>query len=122
MGDSGRDSAMADLNPSMEEIGLFVKKNIRDWVKPLILEFRREKELELAERFIRVEEELKSQRELMKQGFEQVDKRIEQVDKRFEQVDKRFEDMNKRFTSMQWFISLWFTLLAVLMSVYQFIQ
>ncbi|MBE0469384.1 MAG: hypothetical protein IBX55_07735, partial [Methyloprofundus sp.] len=58
-------------------------------------------ELDLRERTIRVEEELKHQRELMIQGFAQMDKRFEQVDKRFEQVEKRFqqnqEEMNKRF-------------------------
>ena len=64
--------------------------------------------IELGERMVRVEEELKNQRELMKQGFDQIDRRIElmqvnmdkrfeQVDKRFEQVDKRFESVNKRF-------------------------
>ena len=54
-------------------------------------------ELELRERTVRVEEELKHQRELMREGFEQVDKRFEamqtSMDKRFEQVDKRFETM-----------------------------
>lgn len=72
-------------------------------------------ELEIRERIVRVEEELKHQRELMLQGFEtssrrieemradmnkrfeQVDKRFEQVEKRFEQVDKRFEQVDKRF-------------------------
>ena len=58
-------------------------------------------EVELRERIVRVEEELKHQRELMLQGFEQVDKRFEQVDKRFEQVDRRFEQVDKRFESMQ---------------------
>lgn len=72
-------------------------------------------ELDIRERIVRVEEELKHQRELMLQGFEtsnrrfeemradmnkrfeQVDKRFEQVDKRFEQVEKRFEQIDKRF-------------------------
>ncbi|MFC0269441.1 DUF2951 family protein [Kushneria aurantia] len=72
-------------------------------------------EVELRERMVRVEEELKHQRELMREGFaqtdrrfeeqrqemlarfEQVDKRFEQVDKRFEQIDKRFEQIDKRF-------------------------
>ena len=49
---------------------------------------------------IRVEEELKIQRELMKQGFEQVDKRFEQVDRRFEQIDKRFEKMEGHFSEL----------------------
>jgi septation ring formation regulator EzrA len=72
-------------------------------------------ELDIRERIVRVEEELKHQRELMLQGFEtsnrrfedmnkrfeemrtDMNKRFEQVDKRFEQVDKRFEQMDKRF-------------------------
>jgi len=58
-------------------------------------------ELEIRERIVRVEEELKHQRELMLEGFSRVDKRFEQIDKRFEQVDKRFEqlisEMNARF-------------------------
>lgn len=65
-------------------------------------------ELEIRERIVRVEEELKHQRELMMEGFHRVDKRFEQligemnarfaqVDKRFEQVEKRFEQMEKRF-------------------------
>ena len=72
-------------------------------------------ELDIRERIVRVEEELKHQRELMLQGFEtsnkrfeemradmnkrfeQVDKRFEQIEKRFEQVDKRFEQIDKRF-------------------------
>lgn len=65
-------------------------------------------ELEIRERIVRVEEELKHQRELMLAGFKQMEKRFEQVDKRFEQligemnarfaqVDKRFEQIEKRF-------------------------
>lgn len=64
-------------------------------------------ELEIRERIVRVEEELRHQRELMIDGFNRVDKRFEQlinemnmrfaqVDKRFEQVDKRFEQVDKR--------------------------
>ncbi len=55
---------------------------------------------ELMERVVRVEEELKHQRELMQQGFamteklfEQRDKRLDQIDKRLDQVDKRLDDM-----------------------------
>ena len=40
-------------------------------------------EIELRERMIRVEEELKHQRELMQQGFAMMEKRFQQVDKRF---------------------------------------
>jgi len=62
-------------------------------------------ELEIRERIVRVEEELKNQREIILEGFKQSDKRFEQVDKRFESVqhnmDKRFEQVDKRFESMQ---------------------
>ncbi len=54
-------------------------------------------ELDLRERTVRVEEELKHQRDLMIQGFEAMEKRFEQVEKRFEQIDKRFEQVDKRF-------------------------
>lgn len=65
-------------------------------------------EIELRERMIRVEEELKHQRELMQQGFAMMDKRFEemqhQMDKRFDAVDKRFEEMqqqmDKRFEAV----------------------
>ena len=102
------------------------------------------------ERLIRLEEELKAQRELMEARFEAMDKRFEDliqhmdkrfeavdkrfedliqhmdkrfeaVDKRFEAVDKRFEDMNRRFTMLTWFISSLFGALAVLMTVYKFV-
>ena len=57
-------------------------------------------EIELRERMIRVEEELKHQRELMQQGFAMMDKRFEamqqQTDKRFEAMDKRFEEITSR--------------------------
>jgi len=58
-------------------------------------------EIELRERMVRVEEELKNQRELMKQGFDLMDKRFEDM---FRYMDKRFEDMNNgmnnRFNDM----------------------
>ena len=67
---------------------------------------------QIVERIVRVEEELKHQRELlitmqqqMEKRFEQVDKRFEyiqqQMEKRFEQVDRRFEQMDKHFEYIQ---------------------
>ena len=68
--------------------------------------------IDIHERIVRVEEELKHQRELIHEVLKMMDKRFEQVDKRFEelrndmntrfeQVDRRFEelraDMNSRF-------------------------
>ena len=89
------------------------KPIIYDIVKELLEEERnKQKELkvpvisnfELYERVVKIEEELRHQRELIKiileqmdKRFEQIDKRFEQIDKRFEQIDKRFEQVNKRF-------------------------
>jgi hypothetical protein len=62
----------------------FIKKNLGIWLaeqslaKPPVVY-----EIELRERIVRVEEGLKHQRELMRQGFEQMENRFEQIDKRF---------------------------------------
>ena len=83
----------------------FIKQHLGEWLaegslgKPPAVY-----EIELRERMIRVEEELKHQRELMQQGFVMMDKRFEelqhQMDKRFDGVDKRFEAVDKRFEAM----------------------
>nr|VFK52932.1 MAG: hypothetical protein BECKTUN1418F_GA0071002_10158 [Candidatus Kentron sp. TUN]VFK63152.1 MAG: hypothetical protein BECKTUN1418D_GA0071000_11997 [Candidatus Kentron sp. TUN] len=92
---------MSFENAQLEEIGGYVRTHLADWlaenslVKPPVVY-----EIDLRERMVRVEEELRHQRELMKQGFDLMEKRFEQVEKRFEQVDKRFEDMNKRFEAV----------------------
>jgi tetrahydromethanopterin S-methyltransferase subunit G len=103
-----RDTTMALAEEDLQQIGEYVKRHIGDWMaeqslgKPPVVY-----EIELRERMVRVEEELKHQRELMRQGFEQVDKRFEQVDKRFEQVDKRFDEMLKRHDKhFLWLIGL----------------
>ena len=90
---------MALVQEDIEHIQLLIKKSIAE--APEVVNANVRYELDLRERTIRVEEELKHQRELMLTGFAQMEKRFEQIDKRFEQVDKRFEqiqnDMNKRF-------------------------
>ena len=87
--------------------------------------------------------EIRNLTENMREGFQQMEKRFEQVDKRFEQsdkrfddlihhmdkrfeqtdkrfddllhnMDKRFDDVNRRFNMMFAFITLGFTILAVL--------
>ena len=110
----------------LEQIGGYVKAHLGEWMveaqlgKPLAVY-----EVELRERMVRVEEELKHQRELMQEGFavmarrfEQADRRFEelredmnarfeQVDRRFEQVDRRFEEMNQRIDRfMRWSFGL----------------
>ncbi len=76
--------------------------------------------IDIYERMVRVEEELKHQRELIHEVIKIMDKRFEGVDKRFEQVDKRFEeiraDMDKRFNMMMWFTGIGFTLITTIIT------
>ena len=111
---------MALTERDLEQVGTYVRAHLVEWL-PLPV-------LDLSQRIVRVEEELKAQRELMLKGFEQVDKRFEQVDKRFEQVDKRFEQVDKRFeqverrfAGMMWLIGIGFVLISTLMSLYTFL-
>jgi hypothetical protein len=46
---------------------------------------------ELLERIVKVEEELKHQREMIMMILKQMDKRFDQVDKRFEQITNRLD-------------------------------
>ena len=100
---------MALAQEDIEQIRLLIQKTLSETPETLNANVRYE--LDLRERTIRVEEELKHQRELMLEGFKQMEKRFEQVDKRFEQmqldmnkrfeqVDKRFEQVDKRFEQM----------------------
>jgi len=80
----------------------YIRGHFQEWMSQFgAVSNSNEREMEIRERIVRVEESLERQSALMRQGFEQIDKRFEQVDKRFEQVDKRFEelreDTNKRF-------------------------
>ena len=86
---------MALAQEDIEQILLLIKKTLSETPETLNTNVRYE--LDLRERTIRVEEELKHQRELMLEGFKQMEKRFEQMEKRFEQVDKRFEQVDKRF-------------------------
>lgn len=76
----------------------FIKHHLGEWLteqtlgKPPAVY-----EIELRERMIRVEEELKNQRDLIFQILHQMDMQFTQVDRHFEQVDKRFEQVDKRF-------------------------
>jgi septation ring formation regulator EzrA len=99
--------AVMQLGPEqLEAIGNYVRSHLKEWMSDTGENTgrRSERELDLIERTIRVEESLKNVQEQLKIGFdymerrfEQIDKRFEQVDKRFEQVDKRFEQVDKRF-------------------------
>ena len=88
------------------------------------------------ERFEAVDKRFEVIQRSMDERFEAVDKRFEvmqrsmderfkamqhNMDKRFEAVDKRFDDVNRRFDMQFRFTTIGFTLLAVLMTVYQFL-
>jgi hypothetical protein len=56
---------------------------------------------------VRVEEELRHQRELMREGFAQMEKRFEQVDKRFESIQQDIRILQQRMDSfMRWSFGL----------------
>jgi len=140
---------MALSNEEIARIGDYLKDYLPQWVREFNSPALTTNAM-LLERLIRLEEELKAQRELMEarfaamdKRFESVDKRFESMDKRFESMDKRFEDlihymdkrfedlihymdkrfdsMNNRFSSLQWMIGLGFTLIAALMAVFNFL-
>jgi len=83
----------------LEAIGSYVRSHLKEWISDTgeNIGRRSERELDLIERTIRVEESLKNLQEQVKTGFEYMEKRFEQVEKRFEQIDKRFEQVDKRF-------------------------
>jgi len=114
---------MALAKQDYQEITAYLKEHISEWLPE---DRQRDRsiiyELDVRERIVRVEEELKHQRELILLGIEtsnkrfeemrqDMDKRFEQVEKRFEQVDKHFEEMTKRLdVFMRWSVT---TTLAV---------
>ena len=87
------DAAMPLSDQDLEQI----KHHLTDWMDSKLLQSQWVPGPELLERSVRVEEELKHQRLLMRESFEQFEKRFELIEKRFEQVDKRFEQVDKRF-------------------------
>ena len=132
---------MALTDRDLEQVGRYVQAHLYEWLPAPVID--------LSERIVRVEAELRLQRELMQQGFAQMEKRFEQVDKRFEemtqqfekrfeqvdkrfedmnhqldkrfeQVDARFQDMNHRFNTLTWMIGVGFVVIATLMSLFAF--
>ena len=107
----------------VRRIGDYVKPWLRDLVDQIIPRPAFAGiEQQLLERMVRVEEELKSQRELMDARFTAVDKRFESMDKRFEDLishtDKRFDDVHESFRRSQWLIALGFVLLTAVVTVF----
>ena len=97
----------------------------------------RRRELDLVERVVRVEDELKNLREVMEERFQKVDERFEAqrelMDERFSKMDERFEAqrelMNERFDHMekrtsfsQWIIGIGFTAIGLLILVLNYFR
>ncbi len=106
------------------------------------------KELSLIERTVRVEEELRSMREMSESKFEMLqremnarfeallremnarfdanDKRFDANDKRFESLQRemnaRFEAMDKRFSTIQWMIGILVGIPAIAMTIIQLVK
>ncbi|MFP4378753.1 MAG: hypothetical protein ACLFP4_17055, partial [Spirochaetales bacterium] len=92
--------AMELSEKQLNQIGGYVKQNLGSWMKEvgppadaLVMQ-------NIFERVVRVEEELKASRDLMRQGFDQMDARFGKVDLRFEELRadmaSRFEQSDKR--------------------------
>ena len=96
---------MALTDRDLEQVGRYVQAHLYEWLPAPVID--------LSERIVRVEDELRSQRELMQQGFAQ-------MEKRFEQVEARFQDMNHRFNTLTWMIGVGFVVIATLMSLFAF--
>ena len=84
---------MALAQEDIDQIQRLIKKTLSE--TPETLNANARYELDLRERTIRVEEELKHQRELMLEGFKQMEKRFEQMHvettKRFDQLTTRID-------------------------------
>ena len=101
MGDPGMVLGEQDVR----RIGDYVKPWLRDLVSEVVPLRSADISSQLLERMVRVEEELKSQRELFAGRFAAVDERFATMDQRFTDMqtymDKRFTSMDQRFTDLQ---------------------
>jgi hypothetical protein len=121
-----KEKAMALSPEDLEQVGTYVKSHLPDWLPGNVIN--------LSERITRVESELVSQRQLMREGFDNMQQRFEDMqhtmDKRFEDLqhtmDKRFEDlqqnMDKRFNVTQWFMATGFAAVIVAVTVLQYLS
>jgi len=118
-------AVMEFTKEQLEQIGSYIESNFdRFGAKSNVVQLR-PYDIQLIERMTRIEEELRSQRELMQLGFNQMDKRFEsmqkQSDTRFEMMQKnmdtRFDDMNKKFNMITWMMSAGFTIIATVITL-----
>ena len=107
MGDPG----MVLREEDVRRIVNYVKPSLRD----LVSESVPHRSHDISAQIVRVEEELKGQRELFAERFMAVDKRFADMQK---QMDTRFESMDKRFGTMQWTMLFGFTIVTVAVTVF----
>ena len=126
------DPQMVLRDEDVQRIGEYVKPWISESLRAAVREYRDEPrhaiDTTLLERMVRVEEELKSQRELMIVKFESTDRQLadqrelmEQrfvaMDRRFEEqrqsIDARFEETRARDRRSDWFMGIGFTIVTV---------
>ena len=88
------DPVMTLSDDDLQHVGRYVRAELPGWLNelgPWALGSQ------LMERVVRVEEELKAQREILVTHVETSDRRFEDMNRRFDDVNRRFEDVNKRF-------------------------
>ena len=103
-----------ELSPEIREsIGEYISKNLRAWFDESVFGGYVQRDIEIRDRMVRVEEELKNQSDLIRTGFERVDARFaeqrEESEKRIseqrDQIDRRFteqrEDSDRRFSEQR---------------------
>ena len=96
-------------NDHLEQISRYLAEKFPVLKATRTKQSARDIEIDIRERIVRVEEELKNQRDLIREILISTDKRFEQVDKRFEEIQK---SVDKRFTMMMWFTGLGLTLVT----------
>ena len=75
-------SSTIDLSQeTLQSIGQYLRSNLSTWLQDLGFQRFSERDFELRERTIRVEEELRNFGGLMRQGFSLVEKRFEDVNR-----------------------------------------
>ena len=85
----------------LQQITEHVKAHLSEWLTEQSIEAPPVPDgINLGEKLLRIEEELKHQRELIREGFRLMEQRFEAVDRRFEAVDERFVAMDERFVAM----------------------
>ena len=109
-------------------IGEYVQSHLTGWMERLGVWPQPDAvtNTQLLERAVRVEEELKAQREIMIAKFEASDKRFESIDLRIgdliKTMDDRFVGVNQNIGVVKWFIVSSFVVIGSVISLLAFLQ